>query len=217
MGGQTFSTSLRASCNTMKEKTAPLRPKEDSRDRLDRLRQTSCKLYPPPAAWCTQHLPGKIEVRRPSTHNWETDTFRRLDLTPSEHRESLRRAQVRGKKKVFPCVQKTRGLPPGTSGHSQDQGSPSSASWLRGSLQAERRTSTSRVKEKNASRLMFRSKREVKLCVRSIFPCVVELFGGHADAYDLHTSVIALLCSQTFPSRAACPKRCALHLRRAHR
>ena len=49
-----------------------------------------------------------------------------------------------------------------------------------------RSTSASRVKEKSVSRLVLRSKKAAKLCVRSIFPCVVELFGGYADLSDLY-------------------------------
>ena len=64
------------------------------------------------------------------------------------------------------------------SGRSQDQGGPSSANWLRGSVLAGRRTSTSPVKGRKrleCSCVLFRGSR----CVSgSVFLCVGELLGA---------------------------------------
>ena len=59
-----------------KEQAAPLRPREDVRAGQERLRDAPFKLNAPlmfeiPTNH-TQHLPGKIEIRRPRPHNWET-------------------------------------------------------------------------------------------------------------------------------------------------
>ena len=64
------------------EQAAPLRPKKDVRNGLERLRHTSFKLNP-------QNLPGKIEMRRPRPHNWETDLLKRLGQVQHQRDRSM--------------------------------------------------------------------------------------------------------------------------------
>ena len=66
-----------------KEHEAQLRPKEDGRDGLERLRDASFELNALPVfELCALHLQNllwNIEERRPSPNNWETDPLKRLN------------------------------------------------------------------------------------------------------------------------------------------
>ena len=103
------------------------------------------------------------------------------------------------------CVRalKTRVLPLGCKGHSQSQGSSSSASWHRRSFLKGRHMSASRVKgnKKNCSLSAHMSswfngvrlkshvlQEEEKLCVPAVLLCVVGAFGGYAYSDDVESA-----------------------------
>ena len=116
------------------------------------------------------------------------------------------------------CVQtlhafKRRGLPLRHQGHSQSQGSSSSASWHRGSFLSKRRMSASRVKGngKNCSlsarmscfdRVCLTShvlqQEQEELRASSALLRVVEASGGNADSDDVEGAHHLHFCSSIF-------------------
>ena len=75
------------------EQTAPLRPMEDGRGGLERLRKAPFELNPPlvfeVTNWHPQNVPGKIEMSSPCQHNWETDMLERLGQIEHQRDRSL--------------------------------------------------------------------------------------------------------------------------------